>query len=336
MPQDFAQRLLHWQAEHGRRGLPWQGQQSPYRVWLSEIMLQQTQVATVVTYYQRFLQHFPTVADLAAAPEDQVMRLWAGLGYYSRARNLHRCAQQVVQDWGGQFPPTAQALQSLPGIGPSTAAAIAAFCYGERVAIFDGNVARVLARHSGFGADLSQAAPKRELWALASALLPTEDLPHTMPRYTQAMMDLGATVCTPRQPQCPVCPLQSDCLALAQGRVAELPFKAKRTAIKPMNLYFLWLQSGAEIALCKRPASGIWGGLYALPEISEADYAALRQQAGYTALPPITHLLTHRRLQLHVLQAKADNLPLPPQAAWHGLAQLPALGLPQPFAKLLA
>ena len=202
MAADLAQRLVQWQTQHGRHDLPWQNTRDPYRVWLSEIMLQQTQVATAMAYYTRFLARFPNVVTLAGAALDDVLGLWSGLGYYSRARNLHRCAQQVVAEHGAVFPRTAALLQTLPGIGRSSAAAVAALCFGERVAILDGNVKRVLTRVLGFEADLASAANERALWALAHDLLPLLDLQQTMPRYTQGVMDLGATLCTARQPRC--------------------------------------------------------------------------------------------------------------------------------------
>lgn len=225
----FASRLLDWQAEHGRSGLPWQNTQDPYRVWLSEIMLQQTQVSTVKAYYAKFLERCPTVAHLAAADHDEVMALWAGLGYYTRARNLHACAKAVVALHGGHFPSMAEQLQTLPGIGRSTAAAIASFCFGERVAILDGNVKRVLVRVFAFEHDIALAKNDKLLWQMATDLLPTKNLSVQMPRYTQAIMDLGATVCTPKQPDCVACPMQSFCQAKAQSRVHELPLKVKKS-----------------------------------------------------------------------------------------------------------
>ncbi len=255
----FAPTLVRWQRAHGRSHLPWQNTQDPYRVWLSEVMLQQTQVATVLGYYQRFLDRFPTVADLAAAELDEVFGLWSGLGYYSRARNLHRCAQAVVLEHGGRFPASAQALQGLPGIGPSTAAAIASFCFGERAAILDGNVKRVLTRVLGFGSDLSSAAAERELLGLARSLLPADA--SDMPAYTQGVMDLGATVCLPRKPQCLLCPMQALCAAHRQGQPERYPVKSRKLVRKRLSLWLLWAvrQDGA-VWLQRRPARGIWGG----------------------------------------------------------------------------
>ena len=206
----FAERVVQWQRTHGRAGLPWQITRDPYRVWLSEIMLQQTQVTTVLGYYERFLQRFPTVVALANAPSEDVLAMWSGLGYYARARNLHKCAQAVAAVHGGEFPRSAVQLAELPGIGRSTAAAIAAFCFGERVAILDGNVKRVLTRVLAWERDIAQAASEKALWAIASDLLPVapagEPLHAAMATYTQGLMDLGATVCTIRRPACDACP----------------------------------------------------------------------------------------------------------------------------------
>ena len=333
---DFAARVIAWQQVHGRHDLPWQKTQDPYRVWLSEIMLQQTQVATVLVYYQRFLARFPTVADLAQARQDDVMALWAGLGYYSRARNLHRSAQMVMADFGGEFPQTAAQLCQLPGVGMSTAAAIAAFCFGERAAIFDANVQRVLARSLGYAQDLARSQNKNELWARASTLLPQNDCASTMPRYTQGLMDLGATVCTARAPQCARCPLSSDCVARLSNQQTLLPVRSKTLTRKSVDVYLHRLQCGEELALIKRPPRGIWGGLYCLPEIDAATYAALAAQATNQTLPSFKHVLTHRDLHIHVVQENCALANVAPHdAVWRTPAQALSLGLPQPITKLL-
>lgn len=336
---DFAPRVLAWQLRCGRHGLPWQGSRDPYRVWLSEIMLQQTQVSTVLAYYQRFLQRFPTVVDLAAAPEDAVMQLWAGLGYYSRARNLHRAAQMVVQEFAGEFPQQAADLQRLPGVGQSTAAAIAAFCFGQRTAIFDANVQRVLARYWGYAEDLGRSAHKKQLWDFAQTLLPTQDLMHSMPRYTQGMMDLGATVCSARKPDCAACPLASGCAARATGEPTALPRISKTLKRREQALYLYWQQHGDTVRLERRPSKGIWGGLYCLPEVTQADYARLGEAAGSEYLPTIKHVLTHRDLQLHIVRqssATPTEVPAPaPAPTWQPQDKIHELGLPQPIAKLL-
>jgi A/G-specific adenine glycosylase len=235
--------VVSWQREHGRNDLPWQGSGDPYRVWLSEIMLQQTQVVTVRLYFERFLARFADVSALAEAPFDDVLALWAGLGYYSRARNLHRCAQVVSTRYGGEFPGSARELQTLPGIGKSTAAAIAAICYAERVAILDGNVRRVLARFLAFDADLARASNERNLWDLATQLLPKRDLALQMPRYTQGMMDLGATVCTSKKPACGVCPLAPECLARRREMVDQIPRRSRTIRRSAQSIWLLWARS---------------------------------------------------------------------------------------------
>jgi A/G-specific adenine glycosylase len=334
----FSPQLLSWHKMHGRTGLPWQNTSDPYRVWLSEIMLQQTQVATVMDYYDRFLKRFPKVADLAAAAQDDVLALWAGLGYYSRARNLHACAQAVVNLHGGEFPRRAEQLQSLPGIGPSTAAAIASFCYCERVAILDGNVKRVLTRVFGFDKDLAASKHERELLEIATDVLPREDLASNMPRYTQAIMDLGATVCTPRQPRCEACPFDGSCVAKAQSRVQDYPVKTKKLKRSSQSLWLLWAhRSDGSVLLQKRPTPGVWAGLYCLPLFDSAEglEAALtaKQQAALKALPAFLHVLTHKDLHLHVM-ALETSAALPGLGEW--INDWRAVGLPAPVKKLLS
>jgi len=288
----LAAEVQRWQRRHGRSQLPWVGERDPYRVWLSEVMLQQTQVATVLEYYRRFLERFPDLRSLAAAPQDEVLALWSGLGYYSRARNLHRCAQEVVARHGGRFPPTSAALAQLPGIGRSTAAAIAAFCFGERAAILDGNVKRVLTRALGFEQDLAQATAERALWAEAEALLPARGIE----RYTQGLMDLGATVCLARQPRCEQCPLQARCVARAQGRMHDFPVKTRRLKRSKRDQVMLWLEHRGRWWLVQRPQSGVWAGLWSPPLLDDtaALAAATRGWPGAgEALPPVAHALTH-------------------------------------------
>jgi A/G-specific adenine glycosylase len=335
-----AGRVVRWQRGHGRNTLPWQNTRDPYRVWLSEIMLQQTQVAAVLGYYDRFLQRFPDVAALAAASLDDVLALWSGLGYYSRARNLHRCAQDVMQRFGGAFPRSAQELVTLPGIGRSTAAAIAAFCFGERVAILDGNVKRVLARVLAFDADLASAANERLLWDHAEALLPRRDLRETMPSYTQGLMDLGATVCLPRNPSCLLCPLQSLCAAARDGRQDELPRKSRKPKRSAESLWLLHARSrDGAVWLQKRPTPGVWGGLYCLPVF--ADRAALeaalpaRSRASLRDAEPFVHVLTHKDLHLHPVAAVLPDSWHAEGGAWFAPADWPALGLPAPVRRLL-
>ncbi|WP_057110344.1 A/G-specific adenine glycosylase, partial [Bordetella pertussis] len=267
-PMDFASRITAWQARHGRHDLPWQNTRDPYRIWLSEIMLQQTQVATVIPYYQRFLERFPDVAALAAARQEDVMPYWAGLGYYARARNLHRCAQEIMQRCVGRFPPRAEEIATLPGIGRSTAAAIAAFAYGERSPIMDGNVKRVFTRHFGIEGDPARRAVEQQLWALAAAQVQAApDL--DMPGYTQGLMDLGATLCTRGKPACERCPVAQSCIARRDGRQAELPTPKARKAIPERSTAMLVLHG----------PDGILLHLHVRPWYLAVRGAALRQAA---------------------------------------------------------
>ncbi len=333
---------MRWQAQHGRNHLPWQNTRDPYRVWLSEVMLQQTQVTTVLAYFARFTERLPTVAALAAASEDEVFGLWSGLGYYSRARNLHRCAQRVVSEWGGQFPRTAEELQTLPGIGRSTASAIASLCFGERVAILDANVKRVLTRVLGFDADLSVAGNERALWALAEEVLPTRDLQSSMPRYTQGMMDLGATVCSPRAPSCLVCPVSTLCEARLQGRPEDFPRRTRKLKRSVQSVWLLWADNAeGDVWLHKRPATGVWAGLYCLPWFDD-EAALLAALPGHEAatvhhLEAVKHVLTHKDLYLHPVRVRVDAGSMNARdGRWFSAAQWPALGLPAPIRQLLA
>ena len=342
MHADFAARVVNWQLRHGRHHLPWQNTRDPYRVWLSEIMLQQTQVATVLEYYARFLARFPDVSSLAAAHQDDVLGLWSGLGYYSRARNLHRCAQQVMAQHDGEFPRTASLLQTLPGIGRSTAAAIASLCFGERVAILDGNVKRVLTRVLGFSEDLAQGAAERELWLQAEQCLPAKDLGQVMPPYTQGMMDLGATLCTRSRPQCDACPLQDICVACAQGDPQRYPVKTRKLKRSSQSIWMLWAQTPqGQVWLSQRPTPGVWAGLYCLPLFDSANALAhaLPQDSptAIMALPAFTHALTHKELHLHPVRLTLSaDVPVSVEGAWMAADQWPRLGLPAPVRKLLA
>ncbi len=338
----FADRVVVWQKEHGRNDLPWQNTQDPYRVWLSEIMLQQTQVVTVCNYFDRFLIRFPTVQDLAAASLDDVLGLWSGLGYYSRARNLHRCAQSVMEQHGGAFPRDADVLETLPGIGRSTAAAIASLCFGQRVPILDANVKRVVARVLGFDRDLSQTVNVRALWDAASGLLPAEkSVVSVMPRYTQGMMDLGATVCLPRKPDCPACPVRQDCNANTMGDPQRYPVRTRTLKRTSQSIWLLWGQAAdGGVWLDKRPTPGVWAGLHCLPLFDSE--AALKQavpeplHVQMQALPVLTHVLTHKDLYLHIW-----HLLLPDQSLqwnsgrWFAADAWPSVGLPAPIRKLL-
>ncbi|MDB5731314.1 MAG: A/G-specific adenine glycosylase [Variovorax sp.] len=337
----FAGRIVLWQRTHGRSTLPWQNTHDPYRVWLSEVMLQQTQVATVLGYFDRFIARFPTVAALAAAAQDDVLALWSGLGYYSRARNMHRCAQDVMTRFGGAFPQCAADLATLPGIGRSTAAAIAAFCFGERAAILDGNVKRVLTRVMGFAGDLSMAASERELWGRAEALLPAANRPEDIRRYTQGVMDLGATVCLPRRPSCILCPVADVCAGRIEGAPERYPVKTRKLRRGAESLWMLHATDDrGRVWLEKRPDQGIWAGLHALPvypsraalleALASTTHAAPRDEAAFT------HALTHKDLHLHPVEVRCVASPtLATQGRWVAPCEWPALGLPAPMRKLL-
>ena len=333
----LGQRVVQWQRTHGRHDLPWQVNRDPYRVWLSEIMLQQTQVSTVMAYFERFLQRCPDVQSLADAPLDDVLALWSGLGYYSRARNLHACAQQVVARFGGQFPRTEFELKTLPGIGPSTAAAIASICFSQRAAILDGNVKRVLTRVLGFDGDLASSAQEKHLWALARGVLPSEA---DMPTYTQGVMDLGATLCTTRQPRCEACPLSEMCVAKAQGTPQAYPVKTRKLKRSAESHWLLCaLNARGEVWLSQRPTPGVWAGLYCFEMFaSMAELEVGVQQAGGTALlqvrEPLKHVLTHKDLHLHPVLAQLEK-PINQSGRWVPLAQALSLGLPAPIKTLL-
>jgi A/G-specific adenine glycosylase len=329
----FARKLIAWQRRYGRHGLPWQGTRDPYRVWLSEVMLQQTQVETVVPYYLRFLARFPDVAALARAPLGEVLRLWSGLGYYARARHLHEAARRVVREHGGRFPDTREALERLPGVGRSTAAAIAVFAFGQRAAILDGNVRRVFARHFGVERTRSQ-------WQLAESLLPAR----SVEAYTQALMDLGATVCTRANPECGSCPVARSCVARRDGRVAELPAprRARRRPIR--RAAWLVLLDRGRVLLERRPATGLWGGLWAFPELRGRDPKRFCREALGCAVasieraPAIEHGFTHFRLRAQPLVCRARPQGTGGAAAgriWLDLKEATRAAVPAPVKKLL-
>ena len=355
MSDGFAAHVIQWQKCQGRQHLPWQNTRDPYRVWLSEIMLQQTQVSTVLNYYPVFLQRFACVKSLAAASLDEVLGLWSGLGYYSRARNLHQCAQQVVALHGAQFPQNAALLETLPGIGRSTASAIAAICFGERVAILDANVRRVLSRVAALDADMATASSQKALWSLAEKKLPAEPLAaDDMPRYTQGLMDLGAMVCLPRRPQCLLCPVQSFCAGYGSGQPENFPVKRRKIKRSSEKLHLLWAARTTDGAvwLERRPAKGIWGSLYCLPVFdSPAVLQAFVSKKGWSAgfdnpLPEFLHVLTHKDLYLVAWPGQVggskscspppagDETPSSP-AGWFTPDAWPAMGFPAPVRKML-
>ncbi|HEU4851531.1 MAG TPA: A/G-specific adenine glycosylase [Telluria sp.] len=343
----FSAAVIEWQQQHGRHALPWQNTRDAYRVWLSEIMLQQTQVAAVLGYYARFLERFPTVFDLAAAPAEDVMAQWSGLGYYTRARNLHACAKRVVDEYGGVFPSDPGLLAGLPGIGRSTAAAIAAFSGGVRAAILDGNVKRVFARVFAIDAFPGEKKVEDALWRRAEALLPEAGIES----YTQGLMDLGATLCTRSSPQCPRCPLRERCGALAQGRTAELPVRKPKKASPEKQAAMMIVIDRGEVLLEQRAQTGIWGGLLSLPELDGhgalADAADADAVAGgarrfgeveeVEALLPLVHVFTHYKLHIApyrvALSARAET---PESHVWWKLADTGRAPLPAPVKKLLA
>ncbi|MBR9912186.1 MAG: A/G-specific adenine glycosylase [Gammaproteobacteria bacterium] len=338
----FVERVLAWFDQHGRKNLPWQQRPNAYRVWVSEIMLQQTQVATVIDYYQRFMARFPDVQALAAAPVDEVLHLWTGLGYYARARNLHACAKTVVEQHGGEFPATVAELEALPGIGKSTAGAIASLALGQCAPILDGNVKRVLARYFAVPGWPGQSAVQARLWQVAEELTPASRCDN----YTQAMMDLGSLVCTRSKPACSLCPLQADCVARLQGNPTDYPGKKpkKDKPVKAVQLLMLRNPAG-EWLLEQRPASGIWGGLWSFPELApEADgrdYCRDVLQAGVTRLQAwseFRHTFSHYHLDITPLEIEIDSLPAAVgerAVCWYDVHQPPALGLAAPVKLLL-
>lgn len=341
----FARRLIRWHKNSGRHDLPWQNTCDPYRVWLSEIMLQQTQVATAIPYYLRFLDRFPTLPDLAAAPVAEVMALWSGLGYYARARNLHRCAQVVMTEHGGAFPRDPAMLASLPGIGRSTANSIATFCFSAAAPILDGNVKRVLCRTFGVEGFPGSSAVEKRLWALATDLMPAQqgDI------YNQAQMDLGAMVCTRSKPRCAECPLADDCVALATGRVADLPQAKPRKTIPEREVTVLVVSDEqGRVLLEMRPPAGIWGGMHSLPEFVAGSNPQeigvwLKNRLGcrVTAVSPaptLVHVFSH--FKLHIMPQRCEvaavSCAMEPNWAWWHRDDLAQAALPAPIRTLLA
>ena len=342
--ESFARRLLSWFAVHGRHTLPWQINPIPYRVWVSEVMLQQTQVATVIPYYERFMARFPDVQSLAAAPLDEVLHLWTGLGYYARARNLRACAQMLTTRFGGEFPERIDQVTELPGIGRSTAGAILALSRGQRHPILDGNVKRVLARVFGIAGDPSSKAVLEMLWAQSDACTPVENVA----AYTQAIMDLGATLCTRSRPACTRCPVSAECVAALEGRQAELPGKKPKRIRPSREATLLIAQSGTHgstaVLVERRPASGLWGGLWSPPQFkTETDALAWCQRelgdasCDSQALAPIDHAFTHFDLRLKPLIVRCQPKSGVRDAAdrlWYPLQSPPRIGLPQPITQL--
>ena len=342
----FSAAVIGWQKVHGRHALPWQNTRDAYRVWLSEIMLQQTQVSAVLGYYARFLERFPTLADLAAAPSEDVMALWSGLGYYTRARNLHACAKRVMAEYDGVFPSDPALLAQLPGIGRSTAAAIAAFSSGTRAAILDGNVKRVFARTFGIDQFPGMKPVEDALWRRADALLPVDGIES----YTQGLMDLGATLCTRSSPDCGRCPLQQRCVAYATGRTAELPVRKPKKAMPEKQAVLMAVVNGGQVLLEQRPDSGIWGGLMSLPEIdghhalgeATAIEDVVRAAGAFgeveetEALLPLVHVFTHYKLHIAPYRIGiVKRVELDARYVWWDMARIEQAPLPAPVKKLL-
>jgi A/G-specific adenine glycosylase len=339
--RSFAARLLAWSRRHGRHDLPWQRRRTPYRVWISEIMLQQTQVATVIPYYRRFMQRFPDLRSLADAPQDEVLHLWTGLGYYARARNLQKAAQLIRDRHGGRFPRDLEAAQALPGIGRSTAGAILALATEQRHPILDGNVKRVLARHGAVAGWPGDRRVEEKLWILAEAFTPKS----RVAEYTQAIMDLGATLCTRNAPRCDECPVAVDCRAHILGKQARYPGSRPRKTLPVRRTRMLMLIADGAVLLERRPPAGIWGGLWGFPELAaDADVAGWCR-ARFGAAPGsvkahagVRHTFSHFHLDIEPLEISlpaASAVQEPGESRWQPLGQTPKLGLAAPVKRLL-
>lgn len=338
---DFASRLITWQKMHGRHDLPWQNTSDPYAIWVSEIMLQQTQVASVIGYYRKFMQRFPNIASLALATQEDVLQHWSGLGYYSRARNLHHAATIIMEQHHGDFPHDFAIIQTLPGIGRSTAAAIASFSFNQVQTILDGNVKRVLSRHFLVEGWPSSPKVEKDLWRLAEELLPEQD----MVAYTQGLMDLGATLCSRSKPKCSNCPLIKTCGAYQNNRVAELPTPKPRKAIPEKFTTMLILQHGDEVLLEKRPPAGIWGGLWSFPETDAKlgfETIVLNQFSivaeATLPLPTLSHAFTH--FKLHIQPQPMQVLTIQPNICepkyvWLNIDDAIGAAIPTPIRKIL-
>ncbi|MCB6183631.1 A/G-specific adenine glycosylase [Leeia sp. TBRC 13508] len=324
----FFQQIVEWQLANGRKGLPWQETADPYRIWLSEIMLQQTQVSSVIAYYQKFLQTFPTVYALANASIDEVLAHWSGLGYYARARNLHKAAQMVVDTFDGKFPSDPNLLASLPGVGQSTANAIAAFSYGVTVPILDGNVKRLMIRYLGLQESVGGTAQEKKLWPIAINQVPADATHREMIAYTQGVMDMGNLVCKRTKPQCQVCPVAASCQAYHANQQDELPLPKPKKTVQTKRAYLCIYQNKDQIWLEKRPDSGIWGGLWSFPEEVDVIEASIN-------LPVFTHVFTHFKLEISPLLITN----MPPKNTengnWFLLEDALTQGVPQPVRRII-
>lgn len=341
LSEKFSDPLLAWFEQHGRKDLPWQHPRSPYRVWVSEIMLQQTQVQTVIPYFERFMQNFTNVQDLANASEEQVMAHWSGLGYYSRARNLHRSAKIICEEYGGEFPRKLEQLMSLPGIGQSTAAAIISQAFNTKAAILDGNVKRVLSRYFAVEGWPEQAAVKKALWQLAEACMPEQHCAD----YTQAIMDLGASCCSSKNPQCHRCPVQASCTAFLQNKVQHYPFKAVKKTLPVKHQQFLILhKANNSIYLEKNPPTGLWGSLWCMPSIDQegniVDFVLERfgyQVKDIKKLLNLKHSFSHFHLHItaQLVSVENNNLLKELPGKWFDIEQTTTLGLAKPIKVIL-
>lgn len=339
MPPVFSDRLLAWWDKNGRKDLPWQHPRTPYRVWISEIMLQQTQVTTVIPYFERWMKAFPDIKSLASTSQDEILAHWAGLGYYARARNIHKTAIACLEQHGGELPTVRDELTALPGIGLSTANAIISQSTDKPAAVLDGNVRRVLARHTATAGWTGSASVQKKLWKLAEERLPAG----RGADYTQAIMDLGAMLCTRSKPECANCPVNADCEARLQDRVSQLPSPKPPTRVSEMAVRMLVLKDKTErVLLEKRPGAGIWGGLWCLPSgdsletITVALGTELRQEK---ELSSIEHRLSHLKMTIHPILATPGNttqVQCSAERGWFDREQQKALGLPKPVSDLLS
>ena len=335
----FSQRLLAWFDQHGRKDLPWQHPRSAYRVWVSEIMLQQTQVKTVIPYFLRFIERFPDIETLALASEDHVLSHWSGLGYYSRARHLHLAAQRIRNEYQGEFPNDLKTLLTLPGVGPSTAAAIASLAFNQQTAILDGNVRRVLSRYFRVEGTIQQASVKQQFWDLAQACMPSKRCAD----YTQAIMDLGATCCTPKKPHCVACPMQANCLSFQHQVVDDYPQKALKKTLPIQQQQFLLLHTADDlIYLEKRPPNGLWGGLWCLPSIDMETHPSTYLHSGSNvqtmapqALMTIKHSFSHYHLHIVAWSLQCDSTTTECLGKWFHANEIQNIGVSTPVSKII-
>lgn len=337
----FSTRVIAWQKRHGRHDLPWQNTREPYRIWLSEVMLQQTQVATVIPYFARFLEKFPTLRELASASEDEVLALWSGLGYYSRGRNLLRAAQMIDQKFDGEFPKAMDDILALPGVGQSTAAAISAFAFGERQAILDGNVKRVFARHFGVEGFPGDKKVETKLWVVANDVLPKKSIE----AYTQGLMDLGATLCLRSRPLCLACPVEDSCVAKREGRIEELPSPRPKKTVPEKSTTMLIITLAGEVLLEKRPPTGVWAGMWCFPELvnGQSPRVVCRERFGLETKPlkpwsNLQHGFTHFKLSITPQPISVQKKLLratEPGVMWLSIDDALAAAIPKPVRDLL-